>query len=274
MPASRTRTRARPGRNCGSGFEVALSFLFFTRQESAGLSSSFSFYLCGIAFLPAESSGQVRPSFQSDRTWPPASPAGDRGPCSLPPNASLVSSALPSGLRSVRSFGWPNRHPAPSSLAVPVVSQNAVDVRDGFVQILANSIRGMICRLGEAAQFRLTLYRQVQVQVHRIAHFLREGFSAQLRAASEALLLCWIHMNKRCGHVGSYITPISYHGNSSVESSSKRLEQQRLLFGKNGAQVENQAIVFDARDDGDAGGGRPPAVLHRRAGDGGVGSVQ
>src|SRR5260370_34436645 len=124
----------------------------------------------------------------------------------------------------------------------------------------------MICRLGEAAQFRLTLYRQVQVQVHRIAHFLREGFSAQLRAASEALLLCWIHMNKRCGHVGSYITPISYHGNSSVESSSKRLEQQRLLFGKNGAQVENQAIVFDARDDGDAGGSTPQTLLPLRRG--------
>src|SRR5260370_25655305 len=200
MPASRTRTRARPGRNCGSGFEVALSFLFFTRQESTGLSSSFSFYLCGIAILPAESSGQVRPSFQSDRTWPPASPAGDRGPCSLPPNASLVSSALPSGLRSVRSFGWPKRHPAPSSLAVPVVSQNADDVRDGFVQILDNSIRGMICRLGEAAQFRLTLYRQVQEQAHPLTHFFREGFSAPAPPGRAALVLRLIHCHKRCGH--------------------------------------------------------------------------
>src|SRR5260370_9965427 len=189
MPASRTRTRARPGRNCGGCLEVAFSFLFFTRQESTGLSSSFSFYLCGIAILPAESSGQVRPSFQSDRTWPPAAPAGDRGPCSLPPNASLVSSALPSVLRSLLSFGWPKRHPAPSSLAVPVVSQNADDVRDGFVQILDNSIRGMICRLGEAAQFRLTLYRQGQGQVHRIAHFLGEGFFPQLSPADDALLL-------------------------------------------------------------------------------------
>jgi hypothetical protein len=57
------------------------------------------------------------------------------------------------------------------------VFQNAVDVRDGFVQILDHSVGGMICRLCQAAQLRLILHRQVQVQIHRIAHFLREGFS-------------------------------------------------------------------------------------------------
>src|ERR1700682_6442208 len=196
MPASRTRTNAHPGRNFDTGFEVAFNFPFAVRKESTGLPSSFSSYLYGIAILPAKPSGPPRPFSQSDRTWPPAAPTGDRGPCSRLPDASLVPSALP----SARSFGWPQPHPAPSSHAIPAMFQNAVDVRDGFVQILDHSVRGMICRLCQAAQLRLILHRQVQVQIHRIAHFLREGFSAQLRTASEALLLYWIHMNKRCGH--------------------------------------------------------------------------
>jgi len=58
------------------------------------------------------------------------------------------------------------------------VFQNAADVRDGFVQILDHSVRGMICRFCQAAQLRFVLHRQVQVQIHRIAHFLRKGFSA------------------------------------------------------------------------------------------------
>src|SRR6266849_7847341 len=125
--------RAHPGRSFGIGLDVAFSFPFSTRKESTGLSSSFSSYLCRIAILAAAPSGPARPFSQSDRTWPPAAPAGDRGPCSHLPDASLVSSALPSGLRSARSFGWPKPHPAPNSLAVPVLFQNAVDVRDGFV---------------------------------------------------------------------------------------------------------------------------------------------
>ncbi len=58
----------------------------------------------------------------------------------------------------------------------------------------------MICRFCQAAQLSLILNRHVQIHVYRIAHFLREGFSAQLRTPGEALLLYRIHMNKRCGH--------------------------------------------------------------------------
>ena len=57
----------------------------------------------------------------------------------------------------------------------------------------------MICRLCQTAQFRFILNGHVQVHIHRVADFLREGFSAQLRTPSEALLLYWIHMNQRCG---------------------------------------------------------------------------
>src|SRR5260370_13963645 len=192
---------AHPGSSLGSGLDVAFSFPFFTRKESTVLSSSFSFYPCGIATLPAAVSGQGPLFSQLDRTLPQAAPAGDRGQCSHLPGALLVRSALPSGLRSERSSGWPTPHPAPNSLAIPEVFQNAIDVCDGFVQVFDHAIRGMICRLGEAAQFGLSLHRQVQIDVHGVAHFLREGFPAQFRAASEALLLHWIHMNKRCSHI-------------------------------------------------------------------------
>src|SRR6267143_3344151 len=172
MPASRTRTSAHPGRNFGTGFEVAFNFPFTARKESTGLASSFSFYLYGIAILPAEPSGPALPFSQSARTWPPAAPPGDRGPCNRLPDASFVPSVLPSGLRSARSFEWPRRHPAPSSLAIPVLFQDAVDVRDGFVQILDHSVHGMICRLCQSAELRLILHRHIQIQIHGIAHFL------------------------------------------------------------------------------------------------------
>src|SRR5258707_12205241 len=165
MPASRTRTSAHPGRNFGTGFEVAFNFPFTVRKESTGLPSSFSFYPYGIAILPAELSGPARPFSQSDRTWPPAAPTGDRGLCSRLPDASLVPSALPSGLRSARSFGWLQPPPAPSSHAIPPPFQNPPDVRDGFVKILVSSVRGRICRFCQAAQLRFVLHRQVHGQI-------------------------------------------------------------------------------------------------------------
>src|SRR5258706_2972079 len=185
MPTSRTRTSAHPSRNFGTGFEVAFKFPFTVRKESTGLSSSFSFYLYGIAILPAELSGPARPFFQSDRTWPPAAPTGDRGLCSRLPDASLVPSALPSGLRSARSFGWLQPPPAPSSHAIPAVFQNAADVRDGFVQILDHSVRGMICRFCQAAQLRFVLHRQVQVKIHPNAHIFRQRISRPLAPAAQ-----------------------------------------------------------------------------------------
>src|SRR5437016_10298960 len=190
MPASRTRTSAHPGRNFGTGFEIALNFLFTVRKESTGRSSSFSSYLYGIAILPAKPSCPVPPFSPSDRTWPPAAPAGGRRPCSHLRDVSLVPSAPPCALRSARSSGWLQPHPA--------VSQNAIDVGDGFVQILDHSVRGMSCRLCQAAQFRFILNWHVQLHIHRGADFLREGFSAQLRTPSAALLLYLIHMNQRC----------------------------------------------------------------------------
>src|SRR5260370_4740942 len=145
MPASRTRTSAHPGRNFGTGFEVDFNFPFTVRKESTGLPSSFSSYLYGIVILPAEPSGPAWPFSQSDRTWPPAAPTRDRGPCTRLPDASLAPSALPSGLRSARSSGWLQPHPAPSSHPIPAVFQNAVYLRDGFLQILDHAVRGMIC---------------------------------------------------------------------------------------------------------------------------------
>ena len=61
IPASRTRTSAHPGRNFGTGFEIALNFLFTVRKESTGRSSSFSSYLYGIVILPAKPSGPAPP---------------------------------------------------------------------------------------------------------------------------------------------------------------------------------------------------------------------
>src|SRR5260370_42478866 len=137
---------AKPGLSFGSGLDVAFSFPFSKRKESTVLSSSFS-YPCGIAILPAEPSGQGPLFSQLDRTLPRAAPAGDRGQCSHLPGALLVRSALPSGLRSERSSGWPTPHPAPSSLAIPEVFQNPIDVCDGFVQVFDHPIGCMIWRL-------------------------------------------------------------------------------------------------------------------------------
>src|SRR5204862_7563346 len=102
-------------------------------------------------------------------------------------------------LRSARSSGWLQPHPAPSSPAIPAVSQNAIDVGDGFVQILDHSVRGMICRLCQAAQFRFILNWHVQVHIHRGADFLREGFYAQLCTPSDALLFYLINMQLSLG---------------------------------------------------------------------------
>jgi len=46
-----------------------------------------------------------------------------------------------------------------------------------------------------------------------------------------------------------------------VKGSSQGLNQQGLLFGKDRAEVEDQAVVFHAGDDGHAGGSAAETLL-------------
>src|SRR5712691_6615881 len=194
---------------------LSLSVFHFQCGSTAREASSISFYLCGIAILLGEHAGRAPPFSRSDRIWLPVLPADGPHPCSHLPDASLAPSAFPSDLRSVRSSGWRKPHPAPSSLAVPVLFQDTVDVRNGFVQILDHPLGSLICRSRKHAQLPFTFHGHVQVQIHSVPHFLGERFSAQFRAPGKPLLLYRIHMNKRRGHIVSYIAPISYHTSRS-----------------------------------------------------------
>src|SRR5271156_4986589 len=49
-----------------------------------------------------------------------------------------------------------------------------------------------------------------------------------------------------------------------TKRGGKSLQQQRLLFRKDGAEVEDQAVFFNARDNGDARGGAAQALLELR----------
>ena len=46
-----------------------------------------------------------------------------------------------------------------------------------------------------------------------------------------------------------------------MQNRGQRLEEQRLLFGEHGSKVEDEAVVFDTGDDGDAGRGAAKPLL-------------
>ena len=83
----------------------------------------------------------------------------------------------------------------------------------------------------------------------------QDKVAAALSAPGQAALLFCVDMNQRCGHAACYITPMSYRAEQSAKRGGKRLQQQRFLLGEDGAEVEDQAVFFDAGDDGDACGG-------------------
>ena len=124
-----------------------------------------------------------------------------------------------------------------------------------FVELFDRAVRGAVRGSRERAQFLLPFNRHREVQIDSVAHFLGEGFAAQLSAPGQAALLFWVDMNQRCGDAASYITPMSYRAEQSAERGGKRLQQQRFLLGEDGAEVKDQAVFFDAGDDGDACGG-------------------
>jgi len=51
-----------------------------------------------------------------------------------------------------------------------------------------------------------------------------------------------------------------------VQNGGQGLNQQRLLFGKNGAEIEDEAVVFDPGDDGGPGGKRAETLFEFRRG--------
>src|ERR1700674_285222 len=46
-----------------------------------------------------------------------------------------------------------------------------------------------------------------------------------------------------------------------MQGGSECLDEQRLLLGEDGAEVENEAVVFDAGDHGNTGGGAAQTLL-------------
>src|SRR5260370_11025486 len=51
-----------------------------------------------------------------------------------------------------------------------------------------------------------------------------------------------------------------------MQHSNESFDQQRLLFGEHGAEVEDKPVVFDAGDDGDAGRGAAQTLFKFRRG--------